>query len=308
MKTRELNIRDVRIGGDAPLCLIAGPCVIEGPDKCMSAARELKDICAAAGMPLIFKASFDKANRSSVKSFRGPGLRAGLQVLKAIRDELSLPILTDIHEPHQADPTAEVADILQIPAYLCRQTDLLVAAGETGRAINVKKGQFLAPGDMRNVIDKIRSTDNDEILLTERGSCFGYHYLVNDMRSLPVMRMMGYPIVFDATHSVQIPGGMGFQSGGERHFVAPLARAAVATGVDALFVEVHNSPDDALSDGANMLALNMLPNFLRLIKKLDATVKESVLVEEFDVRTRKPGSADTLYGLRPAIEKLSDGE
>ncbi|HYF48343.1 MAG TPA: 3-deoxy-8-phosphooctulonate synthase, partial [Planctomycetota bacterium] len=213
MHTREIDVAGVKIGGGNPLFLIAGPCVIEGADVCMEHARLVKEAAESVGMPLIFKASFDKANRTSVTSFRGQGLSEGLSVLGAIKKELKLPILTDVHEPSQCDIVAEVADVLQIPAFLCRQTDLLVAAAKTGKVINVKKGQFLAPGDMRNVVEKLKSTDTDDIMLTERGTCFGYNYLINDMRALPSMRMLGYPVVYDATHSVQMPGGMGSKSG-----------------------------------------------------------------------------------------------
>jgi 2-dehydro-3-deoxyphosphooctonate aldolase (KDO 8-P synthase) len=279
-----VTVGGVKIGGGNPLVLIAGPCVIEGAEACMSAARLVQEAAASVNMPLIFKSSFDKANRTSINSFRGDGMAEGLEALAAIKEELDLPILTDVHDPSQCEKVAEIADILQIPAYLCRQTDLLLAAGRTGRAVNVKKGQFLAPGDMLNVVDKIKSTDNEDILLTERGTCFGYHCLVNDMRALPGMRMFGYPVVFDATHSVQTPGGMGSRSGGERQFVPALARAAVATGVDAVFIETHPDPDKALSDGPNMLRIDELPALLRLLQVLDREVRAAVEAEQYESR------------------------
>jgi 2-dehydro-3-deoxyphosphooctonate aldolase (KDO 8-P synthase) len=221
------------------------------------------EICGAAGVPLILKASFDKANRTSHASYRGPGLAEGLRVLGRVKGKLGVPILSDVHETGQVGPAAEVLDVLQIPALLCRQTDLLVAAGRTGKPVNVKKGQFLAPGDMRNVVEKIRSTGNEQILLTERGTSFGYHNLVVDMRSLPILRGLGVPVIFDGTHSVQLPGGAGTASSGQREFVAPLVRAAVAAGCDGLFLEVHPDPDRAPSDGPNMLPLDALPSLLR---------------------------------------------
>ncbi|MGD0092887.1 MAG: 3-deoxy-8-phosphooctulonate synthase [Planctomycetota bacterium] len=247
MQTREVDVGGLKIGGDNSLVLISGPCVIESDTACMELAGNLKEAAASAGFPLIFKASWDKANRSALDSFRGIGMKAGLQVLAAIKKELKIPVLTDVHEAAQCDPVAEVVDVLQIPAFLSRQTDLLIAAGRTGRVVNVKKGQFLAPHDMHNVVEKIKSTDNEDILLTERGTCFGYNYLVNDMRALPVMRALGYPVIFDVTHSVQKPGGMGSRSGGERQFMPMLCRAAVAAGVDGLFLETHPDPDKALA-------------------------------------------------------------
>ena len=295
MRTREIEVGSLRIGGKNPLFLIAGPCVVESHEACFEAARKTKEAAAAAKIPLIFKASIDKANRSSGTSFRGGGMKEGLAILKAIKKELNLPIITDIHEPQQAEMVAEVADILQIPALLSRQTDLILAAAQTGKAVNVKKGQFMAPGDMRNVVDKIRSTDNEDILLTERGTCFGYHYLVNDMRSLPTMRHLGYPVVFDATHSVQIPGGLGNRSGGERHFVPVLARAAVAVGIDGLFLEVHPNPDKALSDGPNMLRIEDLPPMLILMREIDREIKAFIEAEKIDPQPTKPGAGDTLY-------------
>jgi len=240
----------VRIGG-GPMAVIAGPCVLESRDLTLGIGRHLADVCARHGLPYVFKASFDKANRSSGASFRGPGLDEGLAMLAAVRDELDVPVLTDVHEPAQVPAVAEVADILQIPAYLCRQTDLLLAAAASGRAVNIKKGQFMAPEGMRGAVDKVRHAGNGRVLLTERGATFGYHNLVVDMRALVIMRAMDVPVVFDATHSVQLPGGLGHASGGQREFILPLARAAAAVGIDALFLEVHPEPDRALSDGPN---------------------------------------------------------
>jgi 2-dehydro-3-deoxyphosphooctonate aldolase (KDO 8-P synthase) len=244
----------LEIGNGAPLALIAGPCVIESEEHVQFLACELSKLDA----PLVFKASFDKANRSSMHSYRGPGLKEGVRILKTVRDR-GIPVLTDIHEPAQAEIAAEAADILQIPAFLCRQTDLLIAAGRTGRAVNIKKGQFISPQDIRHAADKVASTGNDRILLTERGSSFGYNNLVVDMRGLVIMRAFGWPVVFDATHSVQLPGAAGSASGGEPQFIEPLASAAVAAGADAVFVEVHEAPERALSDGANALKLDKLP-------------------------------------------------
>ncbi len=260
--TTEVRVGSVRIGGGNPLALIAGPCVIEDESHLLQVGERLQEICAVAGVPLILKASFDKANRSSHRSHRGPGMVEGLRILGRVRAKLGVPILSDVHESAQVSPAAEVLDILQIPAFLCRQTDLLLAAGRTGRPVNVKKGQFLAPEDMGNVVDKIRSTGNGQILVTERGAAFGYHNLVVDMRALPILRSFGCPVVFDATHSVQLPGASGTASSGQREFVAPLARAAVAVGIEGLFLEVHPEPDQAPSDGPNMLPLNALPSLL----------------------------------------------
>ena len=284
MLTREITVGSIKFGGNNGLVLICGPCVIESPEGCFEAAVGIKEAAARADIPLIFKSSFDKANRSSSQSFRGPGLKAGLEVLAKIKKELGLPILTDVHEPAQCEAAAEVADILQIPAFLCRQTDLLIAAGKTGRPVNIKKGQFMAPSDMRNVVDKIRSTDNDEIILTERGTSFGYHYLVNDMRALPAMRRLGYPVVYDATHSVQLPGGMGSKSGGERQYVPSLARAAVAAGVDGVFIEAHPTPDKALSDGPNMLPIDELSGLLNVLLSIHRDVRASVQAELIEPR------------------------
>ena len=252
----------VEIGDGRGLALIAGPCVIESEDLCMEVAERVIEITRKLGVPYIFKASFDKANRTSVESFRGPGMDKGLEVLAAVKAKFGVPVLTDIHESWQAKPAAEVADILQIPAFLCRQTDLIVAAARTGKCVNIKKGQFLAAWDMKNSVEKARSAGNDNICLTERGNSFGYNTLVVDMCGLPAMRALGCPVVFDATHAVQRPGGLGNASGGAREYIPCLVRAAVAVGVDALFLEVHPDPDKALCDAASMLSLADLPKVL----------------------------------------------
>ena len=249
------------------MLLIAGPCVIESEEHCHFMARSIQQIAGE----FIFKASFDKANRTSVDSYRGPGLKEGLRILAGVKQETGLEILTDIHTPDQAGPAAEVVDILQIPAFLCRQTDLLVEAGRTGKVVNIKKGQFMAPQDMQYSVDKVRSTGNDKVILTERGATFGYGNLVVDMRSLVIMRKIGVPIVFDATHSVQLPSAAAGVSGGQPEFIEPLARAAVAVGVDGIFVEVHDRPEQALSDGANALRLDLLPNFLQTLGRIAAS-------------------------------------
>ena len=259
----KVQVGNFQIGAGEPLALLAGPCVLEGLDRCLLIGRTIKEICTRLGINYVFKASFDKANRSSFHSFRGPGLEKGVEMLAAIKKELDVPVVTDIHETQQAAPAAAVADILQIPAFLCRQTDLLHAAAETGRVVNVKKGQFLAPEDMRNVVDKLHECGCDRILLTERGASFGYHNLVVDMRSLPIMRAFGYPVVFDGTHSVQLPGGGGTVSTGNREYVPHLVRAAAGVGIDALFLEVHDNPAEALSDGANMVYLDKLEDLLK---------------------------------------------
>lgn len=271
--TREITVGPVRIGGAQPLVLIAGPCVIESEAHARSMAEQLARSAADAGVPLIFKASYDKANRSSVKSYRGPGLKEGLRILGKIKADLGLPVLTDIHESSHAGLAAEVCDVLQIPAFLARQTDLLLAAGKAGRAVNLKKGQFLSPWEMANAVEKVASTGNENIIMTERGTSFGYQNLVVDMRSFPVLRNIGYPVVFDVTHSVQLPGGQGNASGGQPEFIEPLARASVATGVDGVFLEVHDNPAKALSDGANALPLGQLPALLARLKPLSALVR-----------------------------------
>ncbi|MBQ4481114.1 MAG: 3-deoxy-8-phosphooctulonate synthase [Victivallales bacterium] len=258
----------VRVGRGERLLVLAGPCVAESLEVCCQIAETAKAVCADLGIDYVFKASFDKANRTSINGFRGPGLKAGLEMLATVKQKYEVPVVTDVHEPFQCEPVAEVADILQIPAFLCRQTDLLLAAAKTGRPVNVKKGQFLAPEDMAAVVKKLESTGNERILLTDRGTTFGYHNLVVDMRGLAIMRGLGCPVVFDATHSVQLPGGNGTSSGGNREFVAPLARAAAAVGIDALFLEIHPEPSKALSDGANSLALKDLRELLTVVKAI----------------------------------------
>ena len=271
--TREISLGSLRLGAGNPLFLIAGPCVIESESHARTMAERIAKIASDAGVPYIFKASYDKANRSSVKAFRGPGLAEGLRVLGKIKSDLHLPILTDIHDASQASPAAEVADILQIPAFLARQTDLLLAAAKTGRIVNVKKAQFLSPWDMGNVAEKIASSGNSKIILTERGASFGYNNLVVDMRAFPVLAKFGYPVVYDVTHSVQLPGGQGHASGGQPEFIEPLARAGVATGVDGLFLETHDNPAAALSDGPNALLLAQLPQLLSRLKELSTLVR-----------------------------------
>ncbi len=266
--TRPVTVAGVTIGGGAPLALIGGPCAIEDERHALMMAERLQRMTAAARVPFIYKSSYDKANRSSVHSYRGPGLKEGLRILARVKETSGLPVLSDVHDVSEVGPAAEVLDVLQVPAFLCRQTDLLLACGATRKPVNVKKGQFLAPRDMGNVVDKIRSTGNEAILLTERGTSFGYNNLVVDFRGLPIMRAFGYPVIFDATHSVQLPGGAGDRSGGERQYVQALARAAIAAGVDALFMEIHEDPDRTmpdgrpLSDGPNMLRLDDLPRLL----------------------------------------------
>ena len=267
----------VRIGnievGNGKLILIAGPCVLEGYERSLKIGRRAKEIADNLGMPYIFKASFDKANRSSIKSFRGFGMEEGLKILAEIKESLNVPILTDIHESFQAEVVAEVADVLQIPAFLCRQTDLLVSAAKTGRVVNVKKGQFLSPNEMKNVVIKLEESGTKKIMLTDRGTSFGYNNLVVDFRGMPIMRSFGYPVIFDGTHSVQLPGGGGTVSSGQREFVGYLTRAAAAVGIDGLFLEVHDNPDEALSDGANMIKLDNLESLLENVLKVHETVK-----------------------------------
>jgi 2-dehydro-3-deoxyphosphooctonate aldolase (KDO 8-P synthase) len=265
MAPRTFSAGKVALGAGAPLFVIAGPCVIESEAHAAMLAERLAAAVNELGVPLIFKASFDKANRTSVASYRGPGIKEGLRILAAIAKRTGLPVLTDIHEVSQAGPAAEVCDVLQIPAFLCRQTDLLVAAGKTGRVVNIKKGQFVAPAEMRTAAEKVASGGNEKIILTERGASFGYQNLVVDMRAFPIMRKFGYPIVFDATHSVQLPAADGKSSGGQPEFIEPLARASVAAGVDGIFVEVHDDPSKALSDGSNALPLDQ---FKPLVKRL----------------------------------------
>jgi 2-dehydro-3-deoxyphosphooctonate aldolase (KDO 8-P synthase) len=271
--SKEITLNSLRLGAANPLFLIAGPCVIESEFHACQMAESVSKIASDAGVPYIFKASYDKANRSSVHAFRGPGMEEGLRILAKIKSDFHVPVLTDIHESGQAAPAGEVVDILQIPAFLARQTDLLVAAGKTGRIVNVKKPQFVSPADMTNVVDKLSSTGNSQIILTERGSSFGYQNLVVDMRSIPMLKKFGYPVVFDATHSVQLPGGQGHASGGQPEFIEPLARAAVSAGADGIFLETHDNPAAALSDGANALPLSQLASLLSRLKELSALVR-----------------------------------
>src|SRR6202161_935665 len=273
-KAHEIPLHALRLGGKNPLFLIAGPCVIESESHARKMAEAVARIASDAGIPYIFKASYDKANRSSSKSFRGPGAKEGLRILAKIKSDLKLPVLTDIHEREQAAPAAEVVDILQIPAVLPRQTDLLEAPAKTNRIVNVKKAQFLSPWDMKNVVEKLAATGNSNIILTERGATFGYQNLVVDIRSFPIMKKFGYPVVFDATHSVQLPGGQGNASGGQPEFIEPLARAAVAAGGDGGFLQTHCTPAGALSDGPNALPLSQLPQLLARLKELSTLVRK----------------------------------
>jgi 2-dehydro-3-deoxyphosphooctonate aldolase (KDO 8-P synthase) len=270
---REIVLGSLHLGGGNPLFLIAGPCVIESEAHARSIAERVAKIAADAGVPYIFKASYDKANRSSLKGFRGPGMPEGLRILAKIKSDLRVPVLTDIHDVSQAAPAAEVVDVLQIPAFLSRQTDLLLAAAKTGRIVNVKKAQFLSPWDMSNVVEKLASTGNEKIIVTERGASFGYNHLVVDMRAFPVLQKFGYPVVYDVTHSLQLPGEQGHQSGGQPEFIETLARAGVAAGVDGIFLETHDNPTAALSDGANALPLPQLPQLLRRLKEISALVR-----------------------------------
>jgi 2-dehydro-3-deoxyphosphooctonate aldolase (KDO 8-P synthase) len=276
---REVSPNTVAIGlllcgGGRPFVLIAGPCVVESRDSAVFHAEAVQKLTARLGIPFVYKSSYDKANRTALDSFRGLGMNEGLAVLATVKRETGVLVLTDIHSPEEAGPAAEVADVLQIPAFLCRQTDLLVAAGKTGRVVNIKKGQFLAPWDMAHAAAKVAATGNQRILLTERGASFGYNNLVSDFRSLSIMAQTGYPVVYDATHSVQLPGGQGNMSGGQREFIAPLARAAVAVGIDGLFMEVHQEPEQALSDKATVFPLVHLEVLLRTLQKIDVVVKE----------------------------------
>jgi 2-dehydro-3-deoxyphosphooctonate aldolase (KDO 8-P synthase) len=274
-----VNVANIPIGGGHPLVLIGGPCAIENEKHALMTAERLTAIAADKGVPFIYKSSYDKANRSSIDAYRGPGLREGLRILRRVREAVGVPVLSDVHDVSQVEPAAEVLDVLQVPAFLARQTDLVVAIARTGKVVNVKKPQFVAAEDMANVVGKIRSTGNEAILLTERGTSFGYHNLVVDMRGLLRMRALGYPVVFDATHSVQLPGARGDRSGGERQFVPALARAAVAVGIDALFMEMHEDPDRTmadgrpLSDGPNMLRIDDLPALLDQVLTIHAAVK-----------------------------------
>ena len=273
MKTREIKIGSVKVGGDNPLAFIAGPCVIEDEASTLKNAEKLKQYAEDLKIPLIFKSSYDKANRTSVTSFRGPCIKKGLAVLQKLKNETGLPVLSDIHSVEDAKEAAGVLDVLQIPAFLCRQTDLLIAAAETGKPVNIKKGQFLAPNDVKNIIEKARSTGNEDLLLTERGVSFGYNNLVADMRSIAILQSFGFPVVYDATHSVQLPGGQGSCSGGQREFIEILARAAVSVGCDAVFMEVHHDPDRARCDGPNMLPLERFSVLAAQLMELNGLVR-----------------------------------
>ena len=265
---KEIDIGGAKIGGGNPPLIIAGPCVIENEEVTFHTAKTLKEICERVGLGFVFKSSFDKANRTSISAFRGPGLDRGLRILDDIKKKLGVPIISDIHTSQEAAPAGEVLDAIQIPAFLCRQTSLIVSAGNTGKPVNIKKGQFLAPWDMKNTVDKFLSTGNEKLMLTERGTTFGYNNLVVDFRALPIMRGFGYPVIFDVTHSLQLPGGQGTESGGQRQFAEAFAKAAVAVGVDGLFMEVHPDPDNALCDGPNMIKLDSVEELLVRIKKL----------------------------------------
>ena len=272
-EAHQIRLNEMLIGGDEPFVLIAGPCVIEDEAKTMALADDLKQLTERLQVPFIFKASYDKANRTSLGSYRGPGLREGLRILEEVKKNCAVPVLTDVHRFEEIGPSSKVADILQVPAFLCRQTDFVIEIARQARVVNIKKGQFLAPWDVRNILQKAASTGNENIMVTERGVSFGYNNLVADFRSLPEMRAMGYPVIFDATHSVQLPGGQGTSSGGQREMVSYLARAAVAVGIDGLFLEVHPDPDCALCDGPNSLAVDDLPDLLRMLVPIDRLVK-----------------------------------
>jgi 2-dehydro-3-deoxyphosphooctonate aldolase (KDO 8-P synthase) len=275
-----VKLCDFEVGSDQPLFLISGPCVIESEQLAMDTAGQLKEMCAALGIPFIYKSSFDKANRSSTKSFRGLGIEEGLRILSEVKAKIGVPVLTDVHEDTPLDEVAAVVDVLQTPAFLCRQTNFIQNVARTGRPVNIKKGQFLAPWDMQNVVDKAREVGNDQIMVCERGVSFGYNTLVSDMRGLAIMRNTGCPVVFDATHSVQQPGGQGATSGGQREFVPVLARAAVAVGVAGVFAETHPNPDVALSDGPNAWPLGMMKELLETLKEIDALVKQRGFIEQ----------------------------
>jgi len=272
---KPIRVGKIAIGGGEPLALIAGPCVIEDDEKTAEIARYLKDLTGDLGIPLIFKASYDKANRTSRDAYRGPGLTRGLEILKMIREEFGIPILSDVHRFEEIDPAARVLDVLQIPAFLCRQTDFVMEVARKAKAVNIKKGQFIAPWDAVHIAEKVAAAGNAHLMMTERGVSFGYNNLVVDFRAFSIMREMGYPVIFDATHSVQLPGGAGNASGGDRRMVPCLARAAVAAGIDGLFFEVHPDPDQALCDGPNSLALDSLPDLLVTLKRIDAAVRET---------------------------------
>ena len=276
MALKSVKINGLEIGAGKPLALIAGPCVIEGRESAIHHASLLKEITDRVGVPFIYKSSYDKANRTSLESYRGPGIEKGLEILAEVKEKVGVPVLTDVHEKEQVRLVKEVADILQIPAFLCRQTDFVMEVARSGKPVNVKKGQFLAPWDLQNVVHKIVSTGNEKVIVTERGVSFGYNNLVADMRSLAVLRDLGYPVVFDATHSLQLPGGIGKASGGQRQFISSLAQAGVAVGIDAVFMEVHEDPERALSDGPNSLPLKELEGLLRRLKKIDTLVKDDL--------------------------------
>jgi len=273
-ETRRVSAGSVTLGGGEPLALIAGPCVIEGESHATMVAESLAKIARRCGIPFIFKASYDKANRTSLRSFRGPGLEEGLKILAGIKKRVGVPILTDIHDVAQAGPVAEVADVLQIPAFLARQTDLIVAAAKTGKTINLKKGQFLAPADMKHALEKVTASGNSQVFVTERGVSFGYHNLVVDMRAFPILRALGWPVVYDATHSLQLPGGGEGVTAGQPEYIEPLASAAVAAGIDGVFIEVHDNPAAAKSDGQNALALERVEPLLRHLMRLDSVSRE----------------------------------
>ena len=271
--TREISIASAKLGGNNPLLIIAGPCVIESEEIVFYTAEKLKETCRTIGLPLLFKSSYDKANRTSLSSFRGPGFEKGLRILSDVRSKFDIPIISDIHSVEEVNPASEVLDALQIPAFLCRQTDIILYASRTGKPVNVKKGQFLAPWDIKNIIEKFISTGNQNIFVTERGTSFGYNNLVVDFRGLPIMQSFGFPVIFDITHSLQLPGGLGKSSGGQREFAEPLAKAAVAVGVDGLFMEVHPEPARALCDGPNMIKLDEVDKILTIVKAIYDSAK-----------------------------------
>ncbi len=274
---RPIQFGGLAVGGGGPLLLIAGPCVIESEAHAIDTATTVRDIARRVGVPYVFKASYDKANRTSAGSFRGPGLREGLRILARVREQVKVPILTDIHDASQAEPAAEVADILQIPAFLCRQTDLLVAAARTGRVVNIKKGQFLAPGDMRHVVAKVAGTGNSRVIVTERGFSFGYNNLVVDMRAFPILRTLGFPVIYDVTHSLQLPGGGDGVTAGQAQFIAPMAAAGVAAGIDGIFMEVHERPEQARSDAQNALRLDLLEPLLTRLVRIHEIAREAAV-------------------------------
>lgn len=270
--TREITIGDTRLGGNNPLFIVAGPCVIENEDVVFYTAERLKEICCGLGLPLLFKSSYDKANRTSLSSFRGPGIEKGLRILSDVRERFKVPVISDVHSVEEVKPASQVLDALQIPAFLSRQTDLILSASHTGKPVNIKKGQFLAPWDVKNIIEKFTSAGNQNLFITERGTSFGYNNLVVDFRGVSIMRSFGYPVLFDVTHSLQLPGGQGSSSGGQREFADLLARAAVAAGVDGIFMEVHPDPDRALCDGPNMVPIDSVRNLLKTIKDIHTVV------------------------------------